>query len=263
MGRGPKKHLKRLNAPRHWMLDKMGGIWAPRPSSGPHKLRECLPLILILRNRLKYALDGREVLQICMRKHILVDGKVRTDPKFPAGFMDVVTIPKANDKFRLLYDIKGRFALHPISDEEAKFKLCKVTGHRIGQKKIPMITTHDGRTIRYPDPIIKTNDTVKIDLDTGKIVDHLKFEVGSLVTVTKGRNTGRIGVLIGREKHDGSFDIAHIKDKSGVQFATRVSSLFAIGKGSTEGPLISMPHNGVKLSILEERAKWEKKQNRR
>ena len=27
MARGPKKHLKRLNAPSHWMLDKLGGIF--------------------------------------------------------------------------------------------------------------------------------------------------------------------------------------------------------------------------------------------
>ena len=27
MPRGPKKHLKRLNAPSHWMLDKLGGIF--------------------------------------------------------------------------------------------------------------------------------------------------------------------------------------------------------------------------------------------
>lgn len=26
---------------------------APKPSAGPHKTRECLPLILLLRNRLK------------------------------------------------------------------------------------------------------------------------------------------------------------------------------------------------------------------
>lgn len=87
MARGPKKHLKRLNAPKHWMLDKMGGAWAPRPSQGPHKLRECLPIILILRNRLKYALNRREVQQICMEKLVQVDGKIRTDPCFPAGFM--------------------------------------------------------------------------------------------------------------------------------------------------------------------------------
>lgn len=54
--RGPKKHLKRLNAPKAWMLDKLGGVFAPRPSTGPHKLRESLPLVIFLRNRLKYAL---------------------------------------------------------------------------------------------------------------------------------------------------------------------------------------------------------------
>jgi ribosomal protein S4E len=27
MARGIKKHLKRLNAPRHWMLDKLGGVF--------------------------------------------------------------------------------------------------------------------------------------------------------------------------------------------------------------------------------------------
>ncbi len=27
MPRGPKKHLKRLNAPSHWMLDKLGGVF--------------------------------------------------------------------------------------------------------------------------------------------------------------------------------------------------------------------------------------------
>ncbi|MCL7037665.1 hypothetical protein MKW94_001298, partial [Papaver nudicaule] len=35
--RGLKKHLKRLNAPKHWMLDKLGGAFAPKPSYGPHK----------------------------------------------------------------------------------------------------------------------------------------------------------------------------------------------------------------------------------
>lgn len=60
---------------------------APKPSSGPHKARECLPLILILRNKLKYALTYREVIAILMQRHVMVDGKVRTDKTYPAGFM--------------------------------------------------------------------------------------------------------------------------------------------------------------------------------
>jgi small subunit ribosomal protein S4e len=86
MARGPKKHLKRLNTPKSWMLSKMDGIFAPRPSPGPHKLRECLPLILILRNKLKYALTGKETKQICMERHVKVDGKVRTDTVFHVVF---------------------------------------------------------------------------------------------------------------------------------------------------------------------------------
>ncbi|PFH56823.1 hypothetical protein XA68_15948 [Ophiocordyceps unilateralis] len=53
MGRGPKKHQKRLSAPSHWLLDKLSGTYAPKPSAGPHKLRDCMPLIVFIRNRLK------------------------------------------------------------------------------------------------------------------------------------------------------------------------------------------------------------------
>jgi len=36
---------------------------------------------------LKYALTYREVISILMQRHIQVDGKVRTDKTYPAGFM--------------------------------------------------------------------------------------------------------------------------------------------------------------------------------
>jgi small subunit ribosomal protein S4e len=251
MARGPKKHLKRLNAPKHWMLDKLLGKWAPRPSTGPHKLRECLPLVILLRNRLKYALTRKEVTSICAQRLVKVDGSVRTDTNFPAGFMDVVTIEKTNETFRLLYDTKGRFAIHRITPEEGKFKLLKVKKVAVGMKGIPYVVTHDGRTIRYPDPIIKAGDSVKFNLVTGKIDDHIKFDSGALAMVTQGRNLGRVGVIEHKERHLGSFDIVHLKDAAGQKFATRGSNCFVLGKTS---PLVSLPRNkGVKLSIIQER----------
>ena len=36
---------------------------------------------------------------------------------------DVISIPKTNENYRLLYDTKGRFRLHPIRDEDAKVRL--------------------------------------------------------------------------------------------------------------------------------------------
>jgi small subunit ribosomal protein S4e len=188
MGRGPKKHLKRLNAPKHWMLDKLGGTWAPRPSPGPHKLRESLPLIILLRNRLKYALTKREVTFICMQRVVKVDGKVRTDTNYPTGFMDVVHIEKTNEHFRMLYDTKGRFAIHRITPEEATYKLLRVKRTSTAARGIPVLSTHDGRTIRYPDPLIKANDTLRYNLVTGKIDEFIKFDTGCLAMITAGSN---------------------------------------------------------------------------
>ncbi|KAG0678223.1 40S ribosomal protein S4 [Kluyveromyces marxianus] len=247
-----KKHLKRLAAPHHWLLDKLSGCYAPRPSAGPHKLRESLPLIVFLRNRLKYALNGREVKAILMQRHVKVDGKVRTDTTFPAGFMDVVTLDATNENFRLVYDVKGRFAVHRITDEEASYKLGKVRKVQLGKKGIPYVVTHDGRTIRYPDPNIKVNDTVKIDLATGKISDFIKFDTGKLVYVTGGRNLGRVGTIVHRERHEGGFDLVHIKDSLENTFVTRLNNVFVIGEPGR--PWISLPKGkGIKLTIAEER----------
>ncbi len=71
------------------------------------------------------------------------------------GPADVISIEKTGENFRLIYDTKGRFAIHRISPEESKFKLCKVKGQGTGAKGVPYVVTHDGRTLRYPDPLIK------------------------------------------------------------------------------------------------------------
>jgi ribosomal protein S4E len=47
-----------------------------------------------------------------------------------------------------------------------------------GPKGIPFLVTHDGRTIRYPDPVIKVNDTIQLDIATSKIMDSIKFDSG-------------------------------------------------------------------------------------
>merc|ERR1712223_240011 len=254
MVRGPKKYLKRLAAPKSWMLDKLGGVYTVRPSSGPHKGRESMPLTLFLRNRLKDALNKKEVSTILKQRLVKIDGKVRTDEKFPTGFMNVIQIDKTGENFRLIYDVKGRFTIHRITNQEAKYKLCRVKQVKTGPKNAPFLYTSDGRTIRYPDPLIKVNDSIRLDINTGKIMDFIKFDSGNLCMITGGRNTGRVGTIMHRERHPGSFDIVHVKDAAGHTFATRLAYTFVIGKGMK--PYVSLPKaNGVKLSIAEERDK--------
>eukprot|EP00977_Amphora_coffeiformis_P014756 scaffold4223_cov189-Amphora_coffeaeformis.AAC.16 len=191
-----------------------------------------------------------------MERCVKVDGKVRTDPNYPAGFMDVVELEKSGDRFRLLFDPKGRFVLNRINKEEAGYKLCRVQKVYVSADKVPVAVTHDGRSIRYPDPLVKANDTIKVSIATGKMSDILKFELGALVMITRGRNAGRVGSLMHIERHDGSFSIITVKDAKGHTFATRLQNVFVIGTGTT--PQVSLPkQRGIKLTIMEERAQAE------
>lgn len=89
------------------------------------------------------------------------------------------------------------------------------------------------------------NDTVKIDLSTGKISDFIRFDTGVIAMATGGRNMGRVGVITHRERHDGGFNIVHIKDAIDNSFATREINVFVIGN---EKPWISLPKGkGVKV----------------
>jgi len=246
--------MKRVAAPKAWYLGKLNGVYGTKPSAGPHKTRECIPLNVLLQQRLKYALTRDEARKIVKDKEglIKVDGKIRRDPRFPLGTMDVVTIEKTGENFRILLDTKGRFQPHRIKAEEAGFKLCKVVKKFIGKQKVPYIVTHDGRTLRYPNPDIQKNDSVKINFATGKIDAVVKFVNGSTVMLTGGNNIGRIGILQSIEHHPGSFEIAHVKDVNGAAFSTRLQNVLVIGDGKT--PAISIPKGqGIKLSLMDER----------
>ena len=70
---------------------------------------------LLVRMHCRYALTGKEVVSILMQRLVKVDGKVRTDCTYPAGFMDVIEIDRTDEHFRLIYDTKGRFVTHRIT----------------------------------------------------------------------------------------------------------------------------------------------------
>jgi len=184
----------------------------------------------------------------------------------------VISIPKTNEQFRLLYDTKGRFILHRVTPEEASYKLLRVQQIDTGKKAtighnpfhtgqlsvIPYLVAHDGRTVRFADPNVAINDVIKFDIKSGKQIGHIKFDVGQLAMVTKGANIGRVGTILSVDRHPGSFDIVHIKDRKGNIFATRIGYVFVIGDGSK--PWISLPKGkGVKLTVFEDREQLMKK----
>jgi small subunit ribosomal protein S4e len=120
----------------------------------------------------------------------------------------------------------------------------------MGPKGIPFVVTHDGRTIRFPDPKIKRNDTIKLNLKSNEIMSHYKFAIGAHCMITSGNNIGRVGTVIRVEKHPGSYEIIHIKDNNGVEFSTRLKNVFITGANQHE---VSLLKRHSRLTIINER----------
>ncbi|KAH0483674.1 MAG: uncharacterized protein KVP18_003180 [Porospora cf. gigantea A] len=253
MANGPRFHLKRINTPKYWYVSKMNGIFAPRPVSGPHKKRECLPLALLLRDRLKYALTYEECKQILRLRNVKVDDKVRTERRFPLGIMDVVSIEKSNEHFRMLMDPKGRFVAHAIPKEEATYKLLRVNDVKTGIKNIRQAVTHDGRTIRYLQPGVKKNDSMLFDLKEKTIKQVIKFAPGNLCFVIKGTNAGRVGKIAHIDTPVGAEMSVSITDAKNHKFITLARNVMVLGEGNKS--VITLPRGmGVRLSNTEDRA---------
>ena len=92
------------------------------------------------------------------------------------------------------------------------------------------------------------------------MVEWYHNEPGHLAFITGGNNIGRKGQILHVERHLGGFDIVHLRDDNGKNFATRKGNVFIIGNKKAE---ISLPAgDGNYLSVLEEKAAREERKRK-
>jgi small subunit ribosomal protein S4e len=229
-----KDHLKRINAPRNWRLGRKERMWVARPKPGAHPINACLTLDTIARDMLSYGKNAREVSYILSNKEFKVDRGVRTDKKFAVGLMDVVEVPKLNDKFRVCYNARGELVLVKIDGKEVSQKLLKIkTKTKIAGGKL-QLGFHDGRTILMDKCDSKIGDSALFDLDKKTALKFLPLEKGALVLIVGGKNTGTIGTV--KELVPGnklSRAMCVIETKNG-ELSTYKDYVFVVGKEKSE-----------------------------
>lgn len=191
---GSRKHLKRYKAPEHWPIHPKEDTWTVKPSPGSHAIEDSLPLLLVVRDILDLADTAREAKMIINQGEILVDGTVRKDYKFPVGFMDVIQIPKTGKTYRVLPDEKGRLVLHPISEENQNFKLCRIQNKTTIRGGRQQLNLHDGRNCLVEGEY-RAGDVVVLQVPKQEVTQHLKLENGALGFITGGKHIGELGTI--------------------------------------------------------------------
>jgi small subunit ribosomal protein S4e len=189
------KHLKRLAAPRRWTIPKKTHKWTVKPSPGPHPISRAVPLLVALRDLLHFCDTAAEARRIIGAREILVDGIPTRDYKRPLGLMDVLSIPTANEYYRVLLDARGKLRLVEIPKKNAKWKLSRIENKTTVKGGKTQLNLHDGRNILLNKDSYKTGDVLKLALPSQKILDVYPFSEGNVAMIIGGKHAGQIAPI--------------------------------------------------------------------
>ncbi|UCC33653.1 MAG: 30S ribosomal protein S4e [Candidatus Bathyarchaeota archaeon] len=249
MGRkGGSRHLKRKPAPKFWPIHRKELVWTIKPKPGSHRISNCIPLLLIIRDILGFAKSRKGAKTVISQGEVKVDGEIEREGGFPVGLMDVISIPALERAYRVLPSGKG-LTLHPIDSEEAKFKLCRIENKRVVKGGNIQLNLHDGRCIlvQVDDPknpektLYRTLDVLKIGISEQEVIEHSNLAKGVPAIIFGGKNMGKHGSVVAFEKRSGQKRrnlLATIEDAEGTRFQTIVDLVFPLGH---KKPWISLP----------------------
>ncbi len=237
--KGGKAHLKREASPGFWPIHRKELMWTVKPTSGPHPIHQCIPLVIMIREVLGLAKTRNEAKKIVSQGKIVVDGKTVRDERFPVGLMDVVSIPEIKQNYRAVPSEKG-LTLHSISEDEAKFKICRIENKKTLGKGNVELNLHDGRNLQVKvqsaqkpeEDVYKTFNSLKISVPEQEILEQLKLEKGSLAVFADGNNVGKYGTVTSIVEQTGqkrkNFLIT-IQNEKGEAYQTILKYAFAVG----------------------------------
>ncbi len=231
------KHLKRLAAPRQLKIHRKEQIWTTKPSPGPHPEDKSIPLVSLVRDYLKLCDTNKEAKNLIANDEILVDQTIRKNHKYPCGFMDVISIPKLKQNYRILYNQKGRLIPVSIAEKDAEWKLCRIENKTILPGNQTQLNLHDGRNITMKKDEYHTGDVLKYTFKNNKISDVYTFAKGNISMIIGGSHIGEIATITDIETVSSSQPNV-IKMKGDYEFSTITHYAFPIGKTK---PVVALP----------------------
>jgi small subunit ribosomal protein S4e len=226
---GNNQHLKRHSAPVAWPVKRKNITFIAKPNAGSHKSRYVVPVVVLLRDVLKYAETAKEVKLIVHNQDVLVNGRKTIDVKSPVGLFDVFEIKNTNEKYLVLFDELGKLKLVETKDSFMYLKVKDKKQVSGGKYQLNFMNGYnllvDEKTFKG----IKVNDTLVYDFDKKKQSGVLNLKEGSFVYIFDGKFKGKFGEIKSFEHHNGlTEDIAQIQINGEVH-STAKDYCFVVG----------------------------------
>ncbi|MFH1439898.1 MAG: hypothetical protein ABIG89_04995 [Candidatus Woesearchaeota archaeon] len=232
-----KNHLKRLNCPKTWAIEKKQNTFITRPMTTGQRLEFCLPLSTVLRDILKIGKNLNEIKHIINNNDVLVNGKKIIDVKYALGFLDVLDIKALNESYRLIIGNNGKLKLVTIDDKEKNILLLKIINKTIMKGGKLQINFSNGMNLLIDDVKsvpCKIDDVVVYDFMNKKILDVLAFENNASVYFVGGKFIGSVVKVESIKKKE---NIIVFRTLSNDVLQTSLDYAYLIGK---DKPLIKI-----------------------
>lgn len=225
---------KRLDTPRSLILPRKKYFWAPTPLPGKHSRESSMPVLLAIRDYLRFADKEREASRILNSGSVLVDGKTIRKRKVGIGLMDVLTIVPLKASYRVLLDERGKLILRKENDQTKNLKPLKVMNKVTISGGKMQVVFHDGETILSDDKNISTGDVAIVTVPEKKIEHVLKLQPGSRAFLIGGNHVGKFVTVKSIEvKKSSSSNLVHFEEN----FSTTAENVFVIGNPKYSFPL--------------------------
>jgi len=218
-----KRHLKRINAPKTWKIQRKGIKFITKSNPGGTSKNLSMPVSNVLKYELKLANSIKEVKYLIFSGEVLIDGRTVTDYRRALCFTDVLSIKGTDKHYRMLIGTDGILRVIPISKEESALKIIKIIGKNFVKGKM-QLNLLDGRNVFFDKHHYKVQDSLLLTLPEQIVKEHLAFEKGSLVLLYQGKHVGRVGKISDIKNEN---IIVKTKDE---EFSTKAGYALVIGK---------------------------------
>ncbi len=181
--------------PKSWRVKRKGNTFIVRPKPSGHKMENSVPLLVAIRDMLKFAKTLKEVKYIIADKGVMVCLKKAYDPKRPIGLFDVLSFPSIDRHYRLVISKSKKLSFIEIPKSESKLLITKITNKAYLKSSKVQLNLFGGYNLVVDKDSFKANDSLVIDLEKKKIVKSFAFEKGNMVYLFAGKHKGKLGII--------------------------------------------------------------------
>ncbi len=201
-------YLKRQKIGKFWPVPRKGTKYL---AVATHNKKESIPLVVVLREVLKFVRNKKELKRLLNEKQIMINHKEIRETNYPVCLFDIISFPEIKKNYKVSLSEHKKMIFEEVSDKESETKIYKVINRKILPKGKIQLNLIQGKNI-ITDEKVKIGDSVVLNLKENKIVKTIPLEKGGTAFALKGKHTGSSGKIIDIMERGGK-KIAKIESK--------------------------------------------------